>query len=55
MQTFIITAVAGLALLAGTLSASAGVELDKALGAGSFMNPTGPAHGVWNEDARPGK
>ena len=33
-------------VVGGALAAAAGTELDKALGAGSFVHPTGSADGV---------
>ena len=50
----LMTAIAtAFALIGGAATASAYSELDKALGAGGFMHPTGPAGGAWGvyEDA----
>jgi hypothetical protein len=51
MRTLMIAATAALALAAGAHTASAGDELDKAVGAGTYLHPTGPVTGVWH----PGK
>ncbi len=48
MKTLITIAATAFVLAAGTLTASAGYELDKAVGAGSFIHPTGPQNGVWD-------
>jgi hypothetical protein len=50
MQTLMIAAIAALALATGALNASAGTELDRAMGAGAFMHPTGPVNGTWHSD-----
>jgi hypothetical protein len=50
MQTLTIAAIAALALAAGALNASAGTELDRAMGAGAFIHPTGPVNGAWHSD-----
>ena len=50
MRTLMIAATVALGLSGGALSASAGPELDKAVGAGSYLHPTGPVNGVWHQD-----
>jgi hypothetical protein len=50
MQTLTIAAIAALALATGALNASAGTELDRAMGAGAFIHPTGPVNGTWHSD-----
>jgi hypothetical protein len=50
MKLLIIAIVATSAFATGTLNAFAGTELDRAMGAGSFLHPTGPANGVWHSD-----
>lgn len=52
MRILMIAATAALALAAGAHTASAGNETDKAVGAGSYIHPTGPANGVWHQDRR---
>ena len=47
MKILMTAAAAAFALAIGALNASAGTDLDRAVGAGSFIHPTGPAHGVW--------
>lgn len=51
MRTFMIAATLILALSGAAQTASAGDELDKAVGAGAYLHPTGPVSGVWH----PGK
>lgn len=34
-------------VIAGTVNAFAGSETDRALGAGSYVHPTGPVKGIW--------
>lgn len=50
MKTLMIACLAALALTAGAFNASALTETDKAMGAGAFINPTGPVNGVWHDD-----
>ncbi len=50
MQTLAIAVIAALALVTGALNASAGTELDRAMGAGAFIHPTGPVNGTWHSD-----
>jgi hypothetical protein len=47
MKTLITAIATAFVLIGGAATASAYSELDKALGAGAFMHPTGPAGGVW--------
>ncbi len=49
MKAMIIAAVAAAALSAGTIGAQAENETDRAMGAGSYIHPNGPAKGVWIE------
>jgi len=49
MRTLMIAATLALTLSTGALTASAGNETEKAVGAGSFIHPTGPANGVWHQ------
>lgn len=51
MKALIIAAAATAALAAGALSAQAQVETDRALGAGSYVNPNGSANGAWTSTA----
>ncbi len=52
MRTLMIAATVALSLAAGAHTASAGDELDKAVGAGAYIHPTGPANGVWHQDRK---
>jgi hypothetical protein len=47
MKVLVTAAATAIVLIGGAVTASAYSELDKAIGAGSFMHPTGPAGGVW--------
>lgn len=47
MKALIIAALATAALSAGGASAQALEETDRALGAGSYVNPNGAAQGAW--------
>jgi hypothetical protein len=48
MKSLIIASVvAAAALSGGAVSAQAQDETDRTMGAGSYVNPTGPANGVW--------
>ncbi len=49
MKALIIAAVAAAALSAGAFSAQALEETDRAMGAGSYVNPNGPSKGVWSQ------
>ena len=51
MKIIMMSAAAFLALAAATLDASAGTELDKAMGSGSFIHPLGPAGGAGHTDS----
>lgn len=51
MKTLIIAAAAAAALAAGAMSAQAQDETDRALGAGSYVNPNGSANGAWTSTA----
>ena len=51
MKALIIAAAATAALAAGALSAQAQDETDRALGAGSYVNPNGSANGAWTSAA----
>ncbi|MGD9671667.1 MAG: hypothetical protein AB7U75_21915 [Hyphomicrobiaceae bacterium] len=50
MHALMIAVTAALTLAAGAHTASAGDELDKALGSGAYIHPTGPVNGVWHQD-----
>ena len=52
MKTLIIIAVSAFVLSAGPQSASANREVNKLIGAGEFMHPTGPAWDVDKKDHR---
>jgi hypothetical protein len=52
MRTLMIAVTVGLSLAAGAHTASAGNESDKAVGAGSYIHPTGPANGVWHQGGK---
>lgn len=47
MKTLIIAAIATAALSAGTMSAQAQDDTDRAMGAGSYIHPNGAANGSW--------
>jgi hypothetical protein len=51
MQTLMLAAIAALALATGALNASAETELDRAIGAGAFIHPTGPVNGTGQSDS----
>jgi hypothetical protein len=51
MKALIIAAVATAALTAGAFSAQAQDDTDRALGAGSYVNPNGPEKGAWVDSA----
>ncbi|WP_290986946.1 hypothetical protein [Hyphomicrobium sp.] len=48
MKSLILAAVAAAALSAGAVSAQALEETDRALGAGSYVNPNGSDQGAWS-------
>jgi hypothetical protein len=52
MNSFIVALAAAIVLGTSAQIASAGNETDKALGAGSYLHPNGPANGVWNTQGR---
>lgn len=52
MRTLMIAATAVLALAAGVHTASAGDELDKNVGAGAYLHPTGPVSGTWHQSGK---
>lgn len=52
MRTLMFAVTAALALAAVAHTASAGDELDKAVGAGTYLHPTGPANGVWHQGGK---
>lgn len=51
MKALIIAAVAASALSAGAFNAQALDETDRAMGAGSYVNPNGSAKGAWAESS----
>ncbi len=51
MKALIIAAVAAAALSAATVGVQAQDETDRAMGAGSYVNPNGPARGSWVESS----
>lgn len=51
MKALIIATVATAALSAGAVGAQAQNETDRAMGAGSYINPNGPLHGAWAQPA----
>jgi hypothetical protein len=51
MQTLTLVAIVASALSLGASSAYAENETDRALGAGAYIHPNGPARGVWVETA----
>ena len=48
MKALIIAAITTAALSAGAMSAQALDETDRAMGAGSYVNPNGSANGAWS-------
>jgi len=48
MKILILSAVAAAALFSGAISAQALEETDRALGAGSYVNPNGSDRGAWS-------
>ena len=51
MKALIFAATAAAALSAATVGAQAQDDTDRALGAGSYVNPNGPAKGAWAESS----
>lgn len=51
MKALILATLATAALSAGAFSAQALDETDRAMGAGSYVNPNGPAKGSWVQSA----
>lgn len=51
MKALIIAALATATLSAGAFSAQALDETDRALGSGAYIQPNGPAQGVWAPSA----
>ncbi|MFA5958044.1 hypothetical protein [Hyphomicrobium sp.] len=51
MKALIIAAVAAAAFSGGTFSAQALEETDRAMGAGSYVNPNGSEKGAWTQSS----
>lgn len=47
MKTLIVTSAIAAILALGAVGARAQSDTDRAIGAGGYIHPTGPAQGVW--------